>query len=819
MVFGERSGWRERHLPGGLETWQGKLKPWLKQLDPAKLENRLDKLEDRFDPLQEHIRATWPDLKRVHSSWFLNVIQDEKIEHVDGEPYYLYIAPTESQEAIEATVRNIRDRLVHGIQKGNYPIKKDAEGKVVRIRDESELPEIKVRTLNKKMIDGKEYLIPWEKDGKYEHGLLYLPYSYIVPGERFNEMYGWDSAFTIRGLRRDDEFDRAKPILENLLYQIEHYGTVLNGNRTYFLNDEGPPRSQPPLITDSIQSIYNHYDDISGVILKGEDRHSGGRLKFLERAIKTVEKYHGFWMTGAHYDEGTGLSIYNTVRTKPSDEVAFSEKAHHEEDHYQVAARQLGDAYKRIVKTLHHKGIHKGIHKGLSELTPEDTKDLPYQDRKDLYYAEQYLEFEDPEKKKLKENEHGKPMLSETFYQGDWAMRESGIDPSRRFGFFNTDIINHIPYCLNSLRYKMEKEIAGLCGTLAEDQYTDWERKKAKWEKVAPEVTRLYETLAEGNTLNSLNDWQRKRDNWNAIAEEMSALYDRIREHPAFSHPAPWQHERDQWDVAVKEVSGLYELLAKGNNPNSLNDWSRKKANWEIACTGMNKLVELYQSSMATPAKERWEGKQKEWTEKAKATKAAMDEFLWDNGIEDEKQVREPCFRDRNINERLRKKYHVPLFRDYNYASIFFTMFAKVADDWQAAHIMRNVYPKLISRYGLRTSTRHTGSQWDGDFTWAPFQVIAMAGCENYGYFREAAQIGGGFISTVIRNFQKTGKIFEKYIHGSSETERHVDKGYSVNDKGFAWTNSGSLEIIHSLRRLLLYRIPEQAKQQEAMAR
>src|SRR6185437_10855644 len=34
-------------------------------------------------------------------------------------------------------------------------------------------------------------------------GLLYLPNKYVVPGGRFNEMYGWDSYFIIRGLLRD----------------------------------------------------------------------------------------------------------------------------------------------------------------------------------------------------------------------------------------------------------------------------------------------------------------------------------------------------------------------------------------------------------------------------------------------------------------------------------------------------------------------------------------------------------------------------------------------------------------------------------------
>src|SRR5579863_492735 len=38
-----------------------------------------------------------------------------------------------------------------------------------------------------------------------EQGLLYLPYPYVVPGGRFNEMYGWDSYFIQVGLLRDGE--------------------------------------------------------------------------------------------------------------------------------------------------------------------------------------------------------------------------------------------------------------------------------------------------------------------------------------------------------------------------------------------------------------------------------------------------------------------------------------------------------------------------------------------------------------------------------------------------------------------------------------
>ena len=36
------------------------------------------------------------------------------------------------------------------------------------------------------------------------HGLLYLPYPYVVPGGRFNELYGWDAYFIMLGLLHDN---------------------------------------------------------------------------------------------------------------------------------------------------------------------------------------------------------------------------------------------------------------------------------------------------------------------------------------------------------------------------------------------------------------------------------------------------------------------------------------------------------------------------------------------------------------------------------------------------------------------------------------
>jgi alpha,alpha-trehalase len=54
--------------------------------------------------------------------------------------------------------------------------------------------------------------------------------------------------------------------------------------------------------------------------------------------------------------------------------------------------------------------------------------------------------------------------LTARFYQGDRAMRESGFDPSDRFGPFSIDILNYNPVCLNSLLYLMEVQAAEIMG-------------------------------------------------------------------------------------------------------------------------------------------------------------------------------------------------------------------------------------------------------------------------------------------------------------------------------------------------------------------
>ena len=76
-------------------------------------------------------------------------------------------------------------------------------------------------------------------------------YPFVVPGARFNEMYGWDSYFENIGLLIDGKLELAQSMVENFAYQITHYGKILNANRSYYLT-----RTQPPFYSSMIREVF-----------------------------------------------------------------------------------------------------------------------------------------------------------------------------------------------------------------------------------------------------------------------------------------------------------------------------------------------------------------------------------------------------------------------------------------------------------------------------------------------------------------------------------------------------------------------------------
>ncbi|KFH45862.1 Neutral trehalase-like protein [Hapsidospora chrysogenum ATCC 11550] len=129
-----------------------------------------------------------------------------------------------------------------------------------------------------------------EKTGKPT--LEGLPF--VVPGGRFNELYGWDSYMASLGLLVNERVDMVKSIVENFCFCIEHYGKILNATRSYYLL-----RSQPPFLTDMALRVYE------------KTKHEPDAIDFLKRAIlAAIKEYHTVWTSEPRLDPVTGLSRY-----------------------------------------------------------------------------------------------------------------------------------------------------------------------------------------------------------------------------------------------------------------------------------------------------------------------------------------------------------------------------------------------------------------------------------------------------------------------------------------------------------------------------
>ncbi len=277
-------------------------------------------------------------------------------------------------------------------------------------------------------------------------GLLYLPNPYIVPGGRFNEMYGWDSFFIVLGLESDHRENLAKGIVDNFLFEVEHYGSVLNANRTYYLT-----RSQPPFLTSMIRAVYENPASFPAT--------PAGRTQateWLKHAFAVAEKDYSTWIRPEHLAGHTGLDRYFDFGIGPVPEMADAST------YYPDIIRDLvehptavGSAF--LVKGSEHPDAAEAARLKLTSCDIRASVVCAH-----AWYGDS----------------HGGYRLSRDFYFGDRAMRESGFDTSNRFGPFSGSTHHYAPVCLNSLLYRYERDMehfAHLLG-LPQDAHR-WDRR------------------------------------------------------------------------------------------------------------------------------------------------------------------------------------------------------------------------------------------------------------------------------------------------------------------------------------------------------
>jgi alpha,alpha-trehalase len=166
-----------------------------------------------------------------------------------------------------------------------------------------------------------------------QHGLLMLvpDVPFVVPGGRFNEMYGWDSFFITWGLGASGQSPALqRGMVDHQRYQIEHYGRILNANRTYYLT-----RSQPPFFTQLVTQAWRASGASYRVSSEGKDW-------FMRQMSAAIREYEFVWATAPHASslcEGdTCLARYHGNGRGEPPEV----ESGHFDWMYQRVARQRG---------------------------------------------------------------------------------------------------------------------------------------------------------------------------------------------------------------------------------------------------------------------------------------------------------------------------------------------------------------------------------------------------------------------------------------------------------------------------------------------
>jgi alpha,alpha-trehalase len=275
-----------------------------------------------------------------------------------------------------------------------------------------------------------------ETDWIQPPGLLYLENKYVVPGGRFNEMYGWDSYFIIRGLLRDGRLDLARGMVENFFFEIEHYGGVLNANRTYYLT-----RSQPPFLSSMVMAVHDAQR------AAGQDDHV-----WLEKAYAYIERDHDMWIRDPHLAGNTGLSRYYDFGQGPAME----------------ALQDENDIYRQVAAYFIVHPVVLPLEAEESEVPAGRASGYPYSVR--VCGTGASASSCEPERRiKLKPD----------YYKGDRSMRESGFDISFRFGPYGAATHHYAPVCLNSLLFKTEQDLEKLSRLLGKSSDV------VRWRKVA----------------------------------------------------------------------------------------------------------------------------------------------------------------------------------------------------------------------------------------------------------------------------------------------------------------------------------------------
>jgi alpha,alpha-trehalase len=320
-------------------------------------------------------------------------------------------------------------------------------------------------------------------------GLLYLPNPYVVPGDTFNEMYGWDSFFIVEGLLASVDyvmanptaqvwsptersflslstkagnanyyrtfaerlFQTAKGMVDNHAFEIEYYGGfVLNANRTYYLT-----RSQPPLFTREAIAVLD------------KARRYG--FKYIETLAPYLRLSRSSFIEPQNYEDWIRIEILPAARHY---------YAYWTDPGWRSPNRAFGGSSQnpRVVSVDLDGTAHPVYLYGTAGIGPAPEVARSTQPQNRALYRDDASYFknnpaENPDRlfynpdqlcqRNRAVGNCGDPIyhLTQTYYAADRAIRASGFDLSDRFGNAGQWAMHYAPISLNVLLLQMAEDI------------------------------------------------------------------------------------------------------------------------------------------------------------------------------------------------------------------------------------------------------------------------------------------------------------------------------------------------------------------------
>jgi alpha,alpha-trehalase len=261
---------------------------------------------------------------------------------------------------------------------------------------------------------------------------------------------------------------------------------------------------------------------------------------------------------------------------------------------------------------------------------------------------------------------------------------------------------------------------------------------------------------------------------------------------------------KDAIDVAKQEYATVwmgvkkpnerqvYKGLSRYYDINYLHDLAEAESGWDMTPrfdrkalnflpVDLNALLYKYETDFARAARI-FDDKREaaRWDDAAALRKAAMDELMWD-------KLR-GMFYDYNFNKKRRGSV--------NSLAAYFTMFAGLADEKQAAALVKSLR-RFENKGGLSTTDAlplgqfvlgSMPTQWAYPNGWAPLHFVVVKGLERYGYHQDARRIATKWLKTNVNWFNREQVFLEKYNVVSPD--KPPVKGVYPSQTGFGWTNA-----------------------------